>query len=487
MVVVREEGPIVIAVGDLEDALESLSFGAETSDLRQERDRLVNMLRSYVRPRLLDPSLTTNLVVAGPTGSGKSTLVNSLAGVDASATGALRPTTDTPLIVASRANAPVKTIVGGVECDLTFAESPLLQELSLVDTPDIDSTEIEHRSRAERMIDEADLLVFVTSALRYADDVPWQVLRRAMSRGVPIINVLNRVGSATSGSIVDFKRRLRDAGLVDDLIVITEQHIPALTHHLPETVVASLRERIMRDHLERLAESGQVVRRVLDAIAWQTLELTDTLDDLNHDFEALEAEMLIEAGERAEVIDLPTAGVTLHTPPPKRVRGWRARLWRRENRVGEEEMARRRGQVVERLSLDIESDIRTWMSQSDPPWIAKQVVPEIRKVMDSAINGWFVFVQRMVEPLTRRDHDLVELVLIDSTLTGSPSSAARLIFGDDSDEMVHRSIRELRGRIGVVYSQTVSGVVAGYRLGHGHFDTEEVKSAVADLVTTVGA
>jgi hypothetical protein len=127
------------------------------------------------------------------------------------------------------------------------------------------------------------------------------------------------------------------------------------------------------------------------------------------------------------------------------------------------------------------------MSQSDPPWIAKQVVPEIRPVMDSAINGWFVFVQRMVEPLTRRDHDLVELVLIDSTLTGSPSSAARLIFGDDSDEMVHRSIRELRGRIGVVYSQTVSGVVAGYRLGHGHFDTEEVKSAVADLVTTAGA
>ena len=42
---------------------------------------------------------------------------------------------------------------------------------------------------AETMIDNADIVVYVSSALRYADLVPWEVLRRAHSRGVPVIQV----------------------------------------------------------------------------------------------------------------------------------------------------------------------------------------------------------------------------------------------------------------------------------------------------------
>ena len=56
---------------------------------------------------------------------------------------------------------------------------PILEELILVDTPDIDSTSVEHRAMAETMIDNADIVVYVSSALRYADLVPWEVLRRA--------------------------------------------------------------------------------------------------------------------------------------------------------------------------------------------------------------------------------------------------------------------------------------------------------------------
>ena len=59
--------------------------------------------------------------------------------------------------------------------------------------PDFDSVEAENRERAMELLELADLVIFVTTASRYADQVPWDVLARARARGVPLLAVVNRL------------------------------------------------------------------------------------------------------------------------------------------------------------------------------------------------------------------------------------------------------------------------------------------------------
>jgi hypothetical protein len=51
--------------------------------------------------------------------------------------------------------------------------------LALLDSPDIDSVLAENRALANQLLAAADAWLFVTTAARYADAVPWEFLRRA--------------------------------------------------------------------------------------------------------------------------------------------------------------------------------------------------------------------------------------------------------------------------------------------------------------------
>ncbi|MDH3250273.1 MAG: 50S ribosome-binding GTPase, partial [Acidimicrobiia bacterium] len=78
----------------LADAVDAATFRFSTDNARAERrDRVSALLRRYLVPRLADPEGPLLVALFGSTGSGKSTLVNSLAGRDVSIAGALRPTT----------------------------------------------------------------------------------------------------------------------------------------------------------------------------------------------------------------------------------------------------------------------------------------------------------------------------------------------------------------------------------------------------------
>ena len=65
--------------------------------------------------------------------------------------------------------------------------------LALIDAPDIDSVERANRELADRLVEAADLCLFVTTATRYADRVPWLVLGRVRERGLPLVVVVNRL------------------------------------------------------------------------------------------------------------------------------------------------------------------------------------------------------------------------------------------------------------------------------------------------------
>ena len=65
--------------------------------------------------------------------------------------------------------------------------------LAFLDAPDIDSVVDANRALAGQLLAAADLWLFVTTAARYADAVPWELLRTARARGTVIAMVLDRV------------------------------------------------------------------------------------------------------------------------------------------------------------------------------------------------------------------------------------------------------------------------------------------------------
>ena len=61
-------------------------------------------------------------------------------------------------------------------------DSAIARGLVIVDAPDFDSVERSNRDLAVELMEAADLVIFVTTVTRYADQVPWDILARARQR-----------------------------------------------------------------------------------------------------------------------------------------------------------------------------------------------------------------------------------------------------------------------------------------------------------------
>ncbi len=192
---------------------------------RQTRAELLAQLDDYLVPRLKAPEAPMLAVVGGSTGAGKSTLVNSLVGRQVSEAGVLRPTTRTPVLVchpddhhwfagmrvlpdlmrvwvphgddepapASRGNDRSPGHGHATREMRIETVSTLPRGLALLDAPDIDSLVVENRTLAAELICAADVWVMVITASRYADAVPWHLLRTAKQYKATLITVLDRV------------------------------------------------------------------------------------------------------------------------------------------------------------------------------------------------------------------------------------------------------------------------------------------------------
>jgi predicted GTPase len=161
---------------------------------RQLRDHL----EGFIGPRAADIDAPLLVLLLGPTGAGKSSLLNTIAGAEVSRAGVLRPTTREAVLYATEADAErilASGRLGRVERErITLAAAPATTGgVAVIDAPDIDSVERDNRDLADVLVEASDLCVFVTTATRYADLVPWQVLRRVRERGLPLIVVLNRL------------------------------------------------------------------------------------------------------------------------------------------------------------------------------------------------------------------------------------------------------------------------------------------------------
>jgi hypothetical protein len=140
------------------------------------------------------------------------------------------------------------------------------ETLALLDAPDIDSVVDANRAVAAQLLDAADLWVFVTTAARYADAVPWEFLRRAVARGVGIGLVLNRVPPGAVAEIgPHLAEMLRTEGLgMAPTFTIEEQ--PLVEGRLPAAAVQPVKAWIGALAADQHARAELVRRSVVGTI-----------------------------------------------------------------------------------------------------------------------------------------------------------------------------------------------------------------------------
>lgn len=250
---------------------------AGVADARLVRDELANQIDDYLIPRLerLDAPLLA--VLGGSTGSGKSTITNSIAGADVSPSGVLRPTTRAPVLICHPDDLDWFTttdvlphlprVTGdGVATGASLkveAVDTLLPGLALIDAPDIDSVEEANRELATQLLAAADLWLFVTTAVRYADAVPWEFLGRAQSRGTSLSVVINRMPEGAAAEIVPHLQAMLVAGGLDGVSIFPIENNELTEGRLPASATSELSA--MLTGLAADAEMrAQVVRTTID-------------------------------------------------------------------------------------------------------------------------------------------------------------------------------------------------------------------------------
>ncbi len=322
----------------------------------------------------------TVVAIAGATGSGKSQLFNTLAGVTISETGVRRPTTAAPIACSWSDGAASLLDRLGIPGRLRRrplqhpdSESPL-RGLVLIDLPDHDSAAVQHREQVDRILALVDAVIWVVDPEKYADALIHERYLRPMAGHAEVtfvvLNQVDRLPGEAAEQVLDDLRRLLD----EDGIALGEHGEPGATvlslSALTGEGVGELRETLGQFVAERQAPARRIAADV-DAAArhLRPLYVTGRRTGLSEEAREEFADRLADAvgataaGEAAERAWLRNANRACGTP-------W-LRLWRWYHD--------RRDPVTGRLST---------RSQADEEATARQRVEQaVRTVSDRASAG----------------------------------------------------------------------------------------------------
>jgi hypothetical protein len=177
------------------------------------------------RARLSYPESVVVAALAGGTGSGKSSLLNAVAGEDVSLTGAIRPMTSQPLaLVPEAAAGEMSGYLDQLEIiDRVPHRGPAW--LCLIDLPDNDSVEISHRHTVDALLPRVDVVAWVTDPEKYRDaSLHHGYVRPLAGYRDQFLFVLNQIDRLAEDDLASVAADLRDAleqdGVSDAEIVL---------------------------------------------------------------------------------------------------------------------------------------------------------------------------------------------------------------------------------------------------------------------------
>ena len=327
----RQVRPLESALVDLRSAVLPVSLPLPLPGAAEQRRavrEITSQLDDYVLPRLATIDAPLLAVVGGSTGAGKSTLVNSLVGRRVTAPGVIRPTTRAPVLVHHSLDAewftddrilPGLARSTGANKDARslqlVAEDSIPPGLAILDAPDIDSVVVENRELAAQLLAAADLWLFVTSAARYADAVPWDFLNSAAERSAAVAVVLDRVPPRAMTEVpAHLGQMMSERGLGGSPLFAVPETTVDDQGLLPVSAISPIRgwlARLARDQASR----AEVVHRTLDgaigALAARAPRLARAVDEQAEVVNQLRAEVDHSYAEAVRTISVQTADGTL--------------------------------------------------------------------------------------------------------------------------------------------------------------------------------
>ncbi|RCG22448.1 hypothetical protein DQ384_35665 [Sphaerisporangium album] len=313
----------------LDDRLAALAEAADLAEGRLDTSAVAGA-RAVVARAGARRSLSvdhTVVALAGATGSGKSSLFNTLSGTSLARVGVTRPTTSAahaamwepegagPLL--DWLDVPRRHTVGGADTwhapsaqdaqpDAPASGDGELSGLILLDLPDHDSIELAHRLEVDRLVAVVDLLVWVLDPQKYADAAVHERYLRPLSRHrdvmMVVLNQTDRLTpSAVDRCLKDLRRLLDEDGL---------RGVPVLATSVPRdegiTEVRSALAARVADRRTWAARLGADALMAADLLATASYgDVSPRSADASLSSGALEAspspESVADLGKRAQV------------------------------------------------------------------------------------------------------------------------------------------------------------------------------------------
>jgi energy-coupling factor transporter ATP-binding protein EcfA2 len=288
-------GPLLQHTRALADALRELRF-MEGTELGERFDALKRSALALLDGKIV-PELTAEMklplfvAICGGTNTGKSTVVNAVAGLLLTETRVTAGATKHPFVYL-HAKWEKRMLSGkifpGVECvklsdpvELTvpsdeprmymsFHERRELQNVAIVDSPDLDSVEGRNRAAAEAVLTLADVCLFVTTPQKYKDRVLVDDVRAVADRKKRVVMLFNQVEDEIVYNTIaeDVRPRLEGVELGG--------FVPFSRERRPEV---ALRPRVLElvepclDTRRRLDLKRRTMRHGLEALVAQVREL----------------------------------------------------------------------------------------------------------------------------------------------------------------------------------------------------------------------
>lgn len=223
------------------------------SDLPPDTSAEIQRTLNVADERLaLNPDIAV-VAFIGATGSGKSSLFNSLLQSDIARVGLKRPTT-TSALAASPSGSDVTELLDWLEIKnrVVIPHDHLMPDnVTIVDLPDIDSVDRQNRVVVDQLAQRVDVLVWVVDPQKYADDVLHSQFIRPLARHstvtIVVLSQVDRLNVAERELVLaDLRRLVEEDGIAKPRLVatsaVTGEGLDTLRTEISEVARIQLRE-----------------------------------------------------------------------------------------------------------------------------------------------------------------------------------------------------------------------------------------------------